>query len=90
MTICTNMTMEYDRNNKERKKIAMISYKPFWNTLKKKNITTYTLIKEGISSATINRLRHNQGISTQTIDDLCQLLDCRAEDIIEIIPNKMD
>jgi putative transcriptional regulator len=62
----------------------MISYKPFWETLKKKNTTTYALIKNGISSATINRLRHNQGISTQTVDDLCQLLHCRVEDVLEI------
>ena len=73
---------------KERKKSIMISYQPFWNTLKNKNATTYTLIKKGISSATINRLRHNQGISTQTVDDLCQLLHCNVEDIIEIIPDE--
>lgn len=66
----------------------MISYKPFWDTLKRKNVTTYTLIKKGISSATINRLRHNKGISVQKIDDLCQILQCNVEDIVEIILNE--
>ncbi|MBR0412489.1 MAG: helix-turn-helix transcriptional regulator [Eubacterium sp.] len=62
----------------------MISYNPFWNTLERSNESTYTLIqKYNISSSTINRLRKNQGISTQTIDDLCRILKCRVQDILE-------
>lgn len=47
-----------------------------------KGVSTYALInKYGISSSTIHRLRHNLGITTQLIDDLCRILDCRVEDI---------
>lgn len=61
----------------------MIKYTPFWETLKKSNESTYTLInKYGISSATIDRLRKNKGISTMKIDDLCKILNCKVEDII--------
>lgn len=61
----------------------MIKYTPFWERLKKSNESTYTLInKYGISSATIDRLRKNKGISTMKIDDLCKILNCRVEDII--------
>ena len=64
----------------------MITYEPFWNTIKEKGISTYVLIqKYNVSSATINRLRKNQGISTLTIDDLCRILKCRVEDILEYI-----
>ena len=64
----------------------MITYEPFWNTIKEKEISTYALIqKHNVSSATINRLRKNQGISTLTIDDLCKILKCRVEDILECI-----
>ena len=62
----------------------MIVYTPLWETMKEKGITTYTLInKYNISSSTINRLRHNQGVTTQLIDDLCTILDCNVEDIIK-------
>ncbi len=65
----------------------MISYKPFWETLKARNITTYKLInKYGISSATIDRMKKGGGISTVKIDDFCRILDCRVEDIIEYLP----
>ena len=66
--------------------IKMITYEPFWNTIKEKEISTYALIqKHNVSSATINRLRKNQSISTLTIDDLCKILKCRVEDILEYI-----
>ncbi len=66
----------------------MISYGPFWSTLKKKNISTYALINRyGISSATIDRIKKGGGISTMKIEDFCRILNCRVEDIIEYIPN---
>jgi DNA-binding Xre family transcriptional regulator len=67
----------------------VISYEPFWQTLKDRNISTYALIqKYKISSSTISRLRNNKGINTNTIDDLCTILDCSVSDIIKHIPNK--
>lgn len=67
----------------------MIIYDPFWKTIKEKGISTYTLIqKHNISSSTINRLRKNQGISTLTINDLCRILNCRVEDILEYVETK--
>lgn len=62
----------------------MISYAPFWITLKEKGETTYTLInKYNISSSTIDRMRKGKGISTAKIDDLCKILKCEVEDIIK-------
>ena len=61
----------------------MIVYTPLWETMKEKGITTYMLInKYNISSSTIHRLRHNLGVTTQLIDDLCKILNCRVEDIV--------
>ena len=66
----------------------MIVYDPFWRTLKNRGISTYKMInKLGYSSSTLYRLRHNKGISSRLIDDLCKLLDCRVEDILEYVPD---
>lgn len=65
----------------------MITYKPFWETLKKSPETTYTLIhKHQISSATIDRLRKDKPLSTITIDDLCHILNCQVGEIAAYIP----
>ena len=62
----------------------MIVYTPLWEIMKEKGISSYALInKYNISSSTINRLRHNQGVTTQLIDDLCTILDCKVEDILK-------
>lgn len=62
----------------------MISYKPFYNTLKKKKISTYCLINEyGISGSLLDRLKHNKPITTVTLDELCRILDCECQDIIK-------
>ena len=67
-----------------RNETVMIVYTPLWETMRKKGITTYALInKHNISSSTIHRLRHNMGVTTQLIDDLCIILDCKVEDIIK-------
>ena len=67
----------------------MISYEPFFSTLKAKKITAYRLIKDyNISSSLIDRLKHNKPISTVTLNDLCSILDCRVEDIMVYIKDE--
>lgn len=67
----------------------MIKYDPLWATLKKKGITTYTLItKYNISSATIDRIKKGRGITTTKVDDFCRILKCSVADIIEYCPDE--
>lgn len=69
----------------------MICYRPFWETLRKTSESTYTLIKNHkISSSTIDKLRKNKPITTTTLNDLCRILDCPVEDILEYIPSEDD
>lgn len=66
----------------------MIKYDRLWDTLKKKNISQYKLITEyGIDKAQLHRLRHNMVIKTITINNLCHILNCRVEDIMEYVPD---
>lgn len=69
----------------------MIRYTAFWETLKKSEESTYTLIKNHhISSSTIDKLRKNRPLNTTTINDLCRILNCRVEDILEYVPSADD
>ncbi len=64
----------------------MITYEPLYKTMKEKNVTTYKLIKDfGVSRSLLDRLRHNKPISTVTLNDLCNILDCRVEDVVSFI-----
>lgn len=67
--------------------LLMISYEPFFDTLKKKHITTYYLVNHyGFSKGTLDSLRQGRNINISTLDYLCQLLECRPEDIIRYTP----
>ena len=67
----------------------MIVYTPLWETLKKKGMSTYTLrVKFEISGSTVQRLRKNMSVSTNTLDDLCRLLECELSDVAEYVPDK--
>ena len=52
----------------------MISYKPLWELMAKKGVTTYTLrMKHGMSHATVQRLQKDQPVSTHTLSRLCEI-----------------
>ena len=65
----------------------MIIYNRLWETMKRKNISQYKLIKEyGFSNGQLDRLRKNENVNVYTLDLLCQILDCNLEDIAEYKP----
>ena len=69
----------------------MITYEPFWKTLKSSNLSTYSLIKtHNVSSSTIDKLRNNKPLNTTTINELCRILNCNVEDILIYTPSNTD
>jgi len=66
----------------------MIVYTPLWRTMQERNFTTYTLrVKYEISNSTVQRLKKNMPVSTNTLDMLCKILNCTLPDIAEYIPD---
>lgn len=66
----------------------MISYKPFYETLKNRGMSTYKLIQQfNVSRSLLDRLKHNKPVSTVTIDDLCKMLSCNVSDIMIYVPD---
>ena len=63
----------------------MISYQPLFNTMKAKKISSYRLEKMGFSRATYYSIQQGNSISTNTVNQLCLLLNCKVSDIIEFV-----
>lgn len=59
-----------------------ISYDPLKQTMEIKSISWYTLAQEGIDNRTIHRLRHNENITTKTLEKLCNIIKCTPNDIV--------
>lgn len=60
-----------------------ITYNPLWSFLSKKNISKTKLQNEcSLSKATMTKLRNNRNISFDTLNRICDYLDCEIKDII--------
>lgn len=67
----------------------MISYEPLFKTMKDKNISTYELIiKRKFPKSVYYSIKAGNPCSTNTINTLCELLDCDINDIMKYIPTK--
>ena len=67
----------------------MIIYKDILKKLKDAGYNTNRIRKEGLlSEGTLQRLRDGRPITTETIDIICNLTECRVEELIEYIRNE--
>ncbi len=63
----------------------MIKYDRLWVYMREHKVSQYRIIHSGISNSTLQRLKKNEPVSTETISKLCRILKCRVEDIMEYI-----
>ena len=67
----------------------MINYNKFWETIKRKNISTYNLINDyGFSKGLIDNLKHNRSITMTTLNDICNKIGCNPNDVIEYVEDE--
>ena len=64
----------------------MISYNKLWKLLIDKGMTKTQLRQlAGFSTATLAKLSKNQNVNTDTLDNICRVLECDISDIIEYV-----
>ena len=62
--------------------VEMIDYTPLWETMERKGISQYRLLKSGIDNKTLDALKKGNNITLLTLEKLCMILDCTPNDII--------
>lgn len=50
--------------------------------MKRKKISQYKLLKEGIDNKTLDSLKKSKNITLLTLEKLCRIIDCTPNDII--------
>ena len=64
-----------------------VSYKKLWKLLIDKDMKKKDLCKKaGISSASITKMGRNGHVTTEILVKICTALDCKIEDIMEVVP----
>lgn len=67
-----------------------ISFQPMWEYMQKNHISYYRLGNEGIDAQTLQRIRHDQPITTTTLGLLCKIMKCQPAELIEYIDEGPD
>jgi len=76
------------RFSTRRTSIMRISYNKLWKMLIDKNMKKSDLKeKAGISSASLAKLGKGDNITTDVLLRICEVMDCRIEDILETVRN---
>ena len=63
----------------------MISYIPLFRLLEKQGKPQTFLLENGIDSRTLQRLRTNDNITTETLAKICVILRCQPNDVMEVM-----
>lgn len=66
-----------------------VSYKKLFHMLIDRNMTAAQLQKEAGYSANIStRMRRDEYVSLESMEKICQVLDCKVDDVVEFVPDK--
>lgn len=67
-----------------------VSYKKLFSLLIEKEMSNGDLQKRaGFSANIITRLKRNEYIRLQSIEKICNVLDCRVDDILEFVSDEV-
>lgn len=66
-----------------------VSYKRLWKLLIDRDMQKKDLReKANLTTNVIAKMGKDQNVSTEVLSKICTVLDCKLDDIIEIIPDK--
>ncbi len=60
----------------------MIDYSPLWETMRRRGVTQYQLLKGGIDNKTLDSLKKGRNITLLTLEKLCSIIGCTPNDIV--------
>lgn len=60
----------------------MLDYSPLWETMKRKGITQYRLLKSGLDNKTLDTIKKGNNITLLTLEKICNILECTPNDVV--------
>lgn len=68
-----------------------VSYNKLWKLLIDKKMMKKELAEQaGISPFTLTKMTNDDSVTTDTLSKICNALDCRIEDIVEVVSEKQE
>lgn len=68
-----------------------VSYKKLFHMLIEKDMTPAQLQqKAGFSANIITRMKRNGYLSLETVENICRVMGCGVDDVLEFLPENVD
>ena len=65
----------------------MLDYSPLWETMRRKEISQYRLLKAGIDNKTLDAIKKGKNLTLLTVEKICAILDCTPNDVVKFVPD---
>ena len=65
----------------------MLDYSPLWETMRRKEISQYRLLKAGVDNKTLDAIKKGNNITLLTLEKICAILDCTPNDVVRFVAN---
>ena len=63
----------------------MLDYSPMWDTMQRKGISQYSLLKAGIDNKTLDAIKKGKNLTLLTLEKICDILDCTPNEVVRFI-----
>ena len=64
----------------------MFDYSPLWETMQRRGVSQYQLLKSGVDNKTLDALKKGRNITMVTLEKLCRIIGCTPNDVIHCPP----
>ena len=64
---------------------TIIDYSPLWDTMRRRGVSQYQLLQNGIDNKTLDSLKKNRNITMLTLEKLCSIIGCEPGDVVKFI-----
>ena len=59
-----------------------------WETMRRKEISQYRLLKAGIDNKTLDAIKKGNNITLLTLEKICTILECTPNDVVRFTANE--
>ena len=64
---------------------TVLDYSPMWDTMQRKGISQYSLLKAGIDNKTLDSMKKGKNITVLTLEKICVILDCTPNEVVRFV-----
>ena len=63
----------------------VLDYSPMWDTMQRRGISQYSLLKAGIDNKTLDSIKKGKNLTLLTLEKICTILECTPNEVVRFV-----